>query len=156
MIWELAPSRTRVLGLMLAYVLGCLRRRVRTPSWCSGRRRRITKRFAAGGGDSNDLAMTLALALPMAWYLGIVYREPLLRWICRGYLPVAAVALGLTGSRGGMLATMVALLHRAAEHDQAVARPAGDRPSSCWAFPARWRSRIRPGDPHAAAGHHRD
>ena len=54
--------------------------------------------------------MILALAIPMAWYLGTVYRPPLLRWLCRGYLPVALVAIGLTGSRGGMLATTVALL----------------------------------------------
>src|SRR5690606_31979366 len=70
----------------------------------------LLRRYAAGGGDANDLAMILALAIPMAWYLGTVYRQPLLRWLCRGYLPVALVAIGLTGSRGGMLATTVALL----------------------------------------------
>jgi O-antigen ligase len=32
------------------------------------------------------------------------------RMVCRGYLPVAIVALGLSGSRGGMIATMIALL----------------------------------------------
>jgi O-antigen ligase len=53
--------------------------------------------------------MTLALAVPMAWYLGLIYRRPLLRWICRAYLPIGLVALGLTGSRGGMIATIAAL-----------------------------------------------
>jgi O-antigen ligase len=70
----------------------------------------ITKRFAAGGGDANDFAMTLALAIPMAWYIGSVHERGWVRLICRGYLPVAIVALGLSGSRGGMIATMVALL----------------------------------------------
>jgi O-antigen ligase len=67
-------------------------------------------RFAAEGFDANDLAAALALALPMAWYLGSVHSQPLLRWLCRAYVPVGLVAIGLTGSRGGMLATIVALL----------------------------------------------
>jgi O-antigen ligase len=46
----------------------------------------------------------------MAWYLGMTYGKPILRWICRGYVPVAVVAIGLTGSRGGLLATTAALL----------------------------------------------
>jgi O-antigen ligase len=53
--------------------------------------------------------MTLALALPIAWYLGVSYRQPLLRWVCRAYLPVGLVAVGLTASRGGMLVSVVAL-----------------------------------------------
>ena len=51
--------------------------------------------------------MILALAIPMAWYLGLTYRQPLLRWICRGYVPLCVVAIGLTGSRGGVIATTV-------------------------------------------------
>src|SRR5262249_19838070 len=35
---------------------------------------------------------------------------PLFRWIARGYLLVGVVALGLTGSRGAMVASMTALL----------------------------------------------
>ena len=45
----------------------------------------------------------------MAWYLGMTYRRPLLRWLCRGYLPLGLVAIGLTGSRGAMVATVAAL-----------------------------------------------
>jgi O-antigen ligase len=54
--------------------------------------------------------MILALALPMAWYLGMTASKPYVRWACRAYLPVALLALGLTGSRGGMLASIVGLL----------------------------------------------
>ena len=108
MVWELAPSRNRVLGLLLAFVLGAYVASFQTllvfRSTGGGLRR-----FAAGGVDPNDLAMTLALALPMAWYLGNTYRRPLLRWVCWGYLPLAAVTIGLTGSRGGLLASIVAL-----------------------------------------------
>ncbi len=54
--------------------------------------------------------MTLALAIPMAWYLSATSRNATLRWACRVYILVGLVAVALTASRGGMLATMVALL----------------------------------------------
>jgi O-antigen ligase len=68
------------------------------------------RRFSTGAADPNAVAMTLALAIPMAWYLGISYRQPVLRWICRLYLPLGLLGLALTGSRGGLVAAMVGLL----------------------------------------------
>jgi O-antigen ligase len=109
MIWELAPSRQRVLGLLTAYMFGAYAAAIDT-ILVFRKEAGIMRRFAAGGFDPNELAMTLALALPMAWYLGMTYRQPLLRWVSRGYLPIGLVALGLTGSRGGMVASIVALL----------------------------------------------
>ena len=109
MIWELAASERRQRGLLTAYVFGAYVAAFDT-IWLYRRQAEALRRFAAGGADPNDLAMVLAMALPMAWYLGMTYRQPLLRWICRAYLPVAVVAIGLTGSRGGMAATTVALL----------------------------------------------
>jgi O-antigen ligase len=109
MIWELAPSRERVLGLMTAYVLGAFVASVDTIMVFRSKAA-ILRRYASGGGDANDVAMILALALPMAWYLGMMSPKPYVRLACRAYLPVALLALGLTGSRGGMLASMVGLL----------------------------------------------
>ncbi len=109
MIWELAPSKQRQLGLLMAYVFGAYIAAFDT-ILLSRRAVGGVARFAAGGADPNDNAMVLALGLPMAWYLGMTYRQPLMRWVCRAYLPVAILAIGLTGSRGGMLATRVALL----------------------------------------------
>jgi O-antigen ligase len=108
-IWELAPDVRRQRGLMTAYVfgsyVGALLTIVVRPSVAH-----TSTRFAAEGFDPNDLGMTLALAIPMAWYLGMTYRQPFLRWASRGYLPIGVVAIGLTGSRGAMLATMMALM----------------------------------------------
>jgi O-antigen ligase len=109
MIWELAPSRSRVHSLMLAYVLGAYVASLDTLRLYRTEGASL-RRFAAGGVDPNDLAMALALAVPMAWYLSLNYRKPLLRWLCRGYLPVGLLAIGLTGSRGGMITTVFALL----------------------------------------------
>jgi O-antigen ligase len=46
----------------------------------------------------------------MAWYLSATSRNATLRWACRVYILVGLVAVALTASRGGMLATIVALL----------------------------------------------
>jgi O-antigen ligase len=109
MIWELAPTARHQRGLMTAYVLGGYVAAFDT-ILLYRKEAGVLRRFAVGGADPNDLAMVLALGLPMAWYLGTTYRKPILKWVCRCYLPVALVAIGLTGSRGGMLATTVALL----------------------------------------------
>jgi O-antigen ligase len=109
MIWEVAPSWSRQLGLLTAYVFGAYVAAFGTLMLYRTEAGAL-RRFTAMETDPNTVAMTLALALPMAWYLGVSYRQPVLRWVCRGFLPVGLVAVGLTGSRGGMLATMVALL----------------------------------------------
>jgi O-antigen ligase len=109
MIWELAVSRRRVTGLLVAYVFGAYVAALATISVYVNSGGSL-RRFSAAGGDPNDLAMTVALALPMAWYLGMTVRQPLVRWTCRGFLPVGLLVLGLTGSRGGMLAGLVGLL----------------------------------------------
>ncbi len=109
MFWELAPSRARVLGLMTAYVLGAYVAAFDTIMLFRSHAA-VLRRFAAGAADANDLAMALALALPVAWYLSMAAAKPYVRLVCRGYLLVGLLALGLTGSRGGMLASMVGLL----------------------------------------------
>jgi O-antigen ligase len=107
MIWEVAPTERLQRGLLTAYVLGGYVAAINTILLF--RSQADVYRFAVGGGDPNDLAMVLALGIPIAWYLGMTYRQPLLRWVCRGYLPIGVLAIGLSGSRGGMIATTVAL-----------------------------------------------
>ena len=109
MIWELAPSAGRLRGLLTAYVLGACVPALET-LLLYHREAGNLRRFSAEEADPNSLAMTLALALPMAWYLGMTSRRPLLRGVFRGYLPLGLLTAALTGSRGGMLACMVALL----------------------------------------------
>jgi O-antigen ligase len=110
MVWELAPSFRKQQGLFLAYVLGAYVAVINTILVYRSLAGTSSRRFAAQGFDPNDLGMTLALALPMAWYLGMTYRQPLMRWLCRAYLPLGLVAIGLTSSRGALIASIVALL----------------------------------------------
>lgn len=109
MIWELASTGWRMRGLLLAYVLGAYVAAFDT-ILLFRRQGAAVRRLAAGGGDPNEFAMTLALAVPIAWYLGMTYHKPVLRWICRGYLPVALVAIGFSGSRGGLIAALTGLM----------------------------------------------
>src|SRR5215213_9221886 len=81
MIWELAPNRGRLLGLVSAYVLGAYVAALDT-ILLYRHKAEMMRRFAAGGGDPNDLANLLALALPMAWYLAMNYRKPSVVWAC--------------------------------------------------------------------------
>jgi O-antigen ligase len=109
MIWELALSEKRQRGLLGAYVLGSCVPALATILLYI-REGGALRRFSAGGADANSLGMTLALAVPIAWYLGLTCRRPLSRWLCRGYLPLGIFAIALTGSRGALIALMVSLL----------------------------------------------
>jgi O-antigen ligase len=109
MTWELAVSKRRMTGLLTAYVYGAYVAAFAT-IWVYVTEGGSLRRFAAAEADPNDLAMTVALALPMAWFLGMTHRQMLLRWIFRAYLPIGLLVIGLTGSRGGMLAGLFALL----------------------------------------------
>jgi hypothetical protein len=107
MIWELAPTPQRLRGLLMAFVLGAVIPAVATIMLYA--KDGSLRRFSAGGADANSLAMTLALAMPMAWYLAMTTQRPLVRTLLRAYLPIGLLASALTGSRGGMLAWIVAL-----------------------------------------------
>ncbi len=108
MIWELAPTPQRLRGLLMAYVMGATVPAIAT-IMLYAKVGGSLRRFSAGGADANSLAMTLALAMPMAWYLAMTTQRPLVRTLLRAYLPIGLLASALTGSRGGMLAWIVAL-----------------------------------------------
>lgn len=109
MIWELALSAQRLRGLLTAFLLGAFVPALATIQLFV-RKSGSLKRYSAWGADANNIAMTLALALPMAWYLSLTTERAVFRWVCRAYLPVGLLGIALTGSRGGMLASLVALL----------------------------------------------
>lgn len=66
-------------------------------------------RYGAFSEDPNELALGLAIAIPMAWYTFVVRKglPKLIGWL---YVPAAIMAIGLTGSRGGVLAASAGLL----------------------------------------------
>lgn len=110
-LWEATPTRSRLINLFQAYVLGAYVAALNTIyNYASGvSLKHAYGRYAAEGFDPNDLGMLLALALPMAWYISSSSSSAFQRWLNRGYLVAGGVAILLTGSRGALLATIVAL-----------------------------------------------
>lgn len=108
--FQLVRSERDLRGLLGGYVLGCvavvglaLRNNVLgvTDVW---------ERYAADGFDPNDMAIYLALAIPMAGYLahrttdGSRWR---LTWLL--YVPAALVGIALSASRTGAIAAVLAI-----------------------------------------------
>jgi O-antigen ligase len=113
LLWEIASSPERQQALLRAYVLGASVAAVLTiQNYLSGARFVLATdtRFAALNQDPNDLGLTLALGIPMAWYVSLSQLRTRMRWLWRLYLPLAIVAVLLTASRGATLVTLVALM----------------------------------------------
>jgi len=122
LIWLLVDNETRVRGLLQSYILGVGVCAIGTiTNLMSGHgysaledvdgEIRHSDRYTATGLNPNDLGLMLALSIPMTFYLLVRRKQSpalsLLRWI-QFVLCVAAVLL--TGSRGGLLATLAALV----------------------------------------------
>lgn len=67
-------------------------------------------RFSATGQDPNDVARFLVLSLPLAALLWTSETRWPWRLLAAGYLPLGLVGVLLTGSRGGFLAVLAALV----------------------------------------------
>ena len=108
MMWELAPTADRVRRLLEAFALGGF-----VPAFATIalfiQSHGALRRFSAAGADPNSLAMTLALVMPIAWYLSLTTDRPLRMWIYRSYIPIGLFATALSASRGGLIAWIVAL-----------------------------------------------
>ena len=110
-LWEATPTRSRLTNLFQAYVLGAYVAAGNTiyQYVVGASLAKAYGRYAAENFDPNSLGMELALAFPMAWYLGSISSSGFQRWLNRSYFLAGTVAILLTGSRGAMLATIVAL-----------------------------------------------
>jgi len=110
LISEIGWSPDRQRALFQAYVLGAGVAAVLTiHDYVSGvvALETVAGRFAALNQDPNDLGLTLALGLPMAWYVSLSQTRS--AWLWRLYLPLAITAILLTASRGAVLSALVAL-----------------------------------------------
>jgi O-antigen ligase len=112
LISEIAWSAGRQQVLFQAYVLGAGVAAVLTiRDYLSGviALKIVAGRFAALNQDPNDLGLTLALGLPMAWYVSLSQAHRRSAWMWRLYLPLAITAICLTASRGAVLTALVGL-----------------------------------------------
>jgi O-antigen ligase len=111
LIWEVAWSQQRIRALLGAYVLGVSVAAVATVydylagAYAAG----YPGRFTGLDVNPNELGVTLAIGLPMAWYLNLSQRHRRFAWLWQLYLPLAITAILLTASRGAFLTMLVAL-----------------------------------------------
>ncbi len=114
MLWDLYITPAMLKAGLQAYVLGGFVSVVSTiANYFSG----ITfysHRYGASGFNVNDLAIILALGIPVAWYLAVSETRSNIRRVLRlvnyAYIPAAVVAILLTASRAALLSTFPAFL----------------------------------------------
>src|SRR5436190_9797807 len=111
LIWEIAWSPQRTRALLGAYVLGVAVASVATiRDYLSGEHAAgYAGRFNALSINPNELGMTLAIGLPMAWYLSLSHPQRRVARLWQLYLPLAITAILLTASGGAFLTMLVAL-----------------------------------------------
>jgi len=122
LIWELATTESRVLGLLQCYVLGTYISSISTiVNFIQGRTAAQlasaagytaweAPRYTIAGINENDLGVMLALSIPMTFYLTARRQRWLARCVCWLHLGAATTAILLTGSRGALFAAIVATL----------------------------------------------
>lgn len=114
LIWEIAWSPERQRALLEAYVLGASVAAAATVyNYVSGAGFSLGgdgARFAALQQDPNELGLIIALAIPMAWYLGLAQAHRPMTRLWPLYLPLAITSILLTASRGAFLTMLVALM----------------------------------------------
>jgi O-antigen ligase len=108
-IHQSCDSFLQYLRLLQAYVIGCL---IAAMGLLWNFMADVVAgdgRYTAPGFDPNDLAVTLALGIPMAWHL--VSMTWVLRWLNRLFVPLAVICILLTASRSGLVALGISVVY---------------------------------------------
>ena len=108
--WQVLHSERELRALLTGFVAGCVA--TAALAWQAFLRGEALveggTRYAAKGIDANDMSVTLAVGLPMAAYLALTGRRAWSRAAFL-YVPIAASAIALSGSRGGTLTAAAAV-----------------------------------------------
>jgi O-antigen ligase len=108
LIWELAPRAREQMRLMQAYVLGTLVSAIDTIYLFLSHQESVYQRYAGAKLDANDLGLIMALSIPVSYYL-LIRSKGWVVWAYGLQLVLAGTTVLLTASRGGTLASLVAL-----------------------------------------------
>jgi O-antigen ligase len=109
LIWEFAREKREQRGLLQAFVLGASVSVAFTIQAFLRAEEVNYMRYAASGFDPNDLGLILALALPIALYLGLKNESKFAR-LNLLFIPTGLFAIVLTASRSSFAAALVGLL----------------------------------------------
>ena len=113
-LWDLYVSPAALRAGLQAYVLGAYVAAGSITLNYFGGSELFTGRYTATGFNVNDVGLTVALGLPVAWHLAVSEHHSkmtqVLRLVNYLYLPVAAMAILLTASRGSLIAALPVIL----------------------------------------------
>ena len=111
--WQLVRTLQERQAVMQAYVLGAYVAVLAVIiNFLMGNAHLVgssSARYSFAGSNPNWLALSLALALPMAWHLIMQRKSTWWMIVNGGYLALGILAIALTGSRGGFITSVVAL-----------------------------------------------
>jgi O-antigen ligase len=118
LIWELAPTKARVQGLIVSYVVGAEIASFktifnyatgRTISQASGNRWE-TYRYSVDGVNADELGLIVALSIPMAFYLLTATKNRWIKALCWVQFITGFTAIILSGTRGALFALVVGMI----------------------------------------------
>lgn len=108
-VCQFAQKEHEQKGLMKAYAYGAIISSLSIISAFLNNQEYDFFRYSAYGFDPNDLGLTLALAIPLAWYVSFTEPSRIMSWVYRLFVPVLVFGITLTASRGAFVALVVAL-----------------------------------------------
>jgi O-antigen ligase len=108
-IWDIYVTPAALKSGLQAYVLGAAVAAVSTIYNGMHGVEYYSQRYAGAGFQVNDIALILAMGIPLSWYLTLNEnngkRRFWLNLINYVYIPLAFLAIVMTGSRAGLIAT---------------------------------------------------
>lgn len=114
MMWDLFDGRTDTVRALQAYVAGAYVSIIGILANFAGGRPALYERYGAAGFEVDIIALVLGAGVPVAWFLAtaaaVGSRHRLWRVVNYGYLPLTALALVLTGTRGAVVASLPTVL----------------------------------------------
>ncbi len=117
MIWDLVEGKDQLRAVLQTFIIGAYISVGGTIlNFISGTEAYLYSggRYVATGFNANDLAILLALGVPIAWYMVLSCRtHPIFKWftlINMLYVPLSLFAVILTGSRAGFLVALLSLV----------------------------------------------
>jgi hypothetical protein len=108
LVWEMCVEEEDVLHILSAFVLGTIVPALSTLSGFLPGQENMLQRASAHGYDANQLAFLLALSLPVAYYLILRDKGPIVS-LYRLQMGFAVCSILLTGSASAMIAMVVGL-----------------------------------------------
>jgi len=110
-IWTVIDTVQRTQVALQAFLLGSwVVAIIVFYNYAQGNVTRWDKRASISGVDENDIALTIAACLPIGWYLARKTAQTnlskLIAVVNFAFIPAGLVAIIMTGSRGGVVATL--------------------------------------------------